>query len=205
MCACSAPRRIEQRTCPNGFDCRGCTEYERYAALPGHAASSTFGLNYPADRLYHRGHTWVHAEADGFYTVGLDDFAEHLIGEPGAVQLPEVGSWVEVNGAAWRVRKGRTEVRVRAPMEGEVVATGGPEQGWYLKVLPQQTPNLRHLLRGEEVSAWISKELERLQIQLGPAESAPSLADGGILMNGLVDSMPQADWDTVLAGTFLEA
>jgi hypothetical protein len=49
------------------------------------------------------------------------------------------------------------------------------------------------------------RELERLQLQLRTPNSAPSLADGGVLMNGLMDAMPGADWDTVLAGTFLEA
>ena len=84
------------------------------------------------------------------------------------------------------------------------VITGGPDRGWYLKVRPEPAQGLRHLLRGEEVGAWIARELERLQLQLGNPETAPSLADGGILMSGLMESMPDADWDTVLAGTFLE-
>jgi glycine cleavage system H protein len=197
--------RVAERMCPNAFDCRRCQEYEQFAALPAQAISTTFGLDYPADRLYHRGHTWVREEADGCYSVGLDDLSEHLIGKPDTVDLPPAGAHVETNGPAWRIRKGAVEVRVRAPIDGDVVATGGPEEGWYLRVRPTPGQSLRHLLRGEEVSAWISKELERLQLQLGPAGTAPSLADGGILMSGLMESMPQADWDTVLAGTFLEA
>jgi hypothetical protein len=46
--------------------------------------------------------------------------------------------------------------------------------------------------------------LERLQVQLG-TPGAPSLADGGILMTGLMDAMPEADWDNALAATFLES
>jgi glycine cleavage system H lipoate-binding protein len=197
--------RVAERTCPNAFDCRRCTEYEKLACLQAAAPASTFGMDYPAERLYHRGHTWVQAEADGTYTIGLDDLAAHLIGTPDAVELPPAGEEVQAHGTAWRIRKGRNVMRVRAPIDGTVVETGGPETGWYLKVRPEGTPNLQHLLRGPEVNAWLSRELERLQIQLGARDAAPSLADGGILMSGLIEAMPEADWDTALASTFLES
>jgi Glycine cleavage H-protein len=197
--------RVEERTCPNAFDCRHCGEYERFACLPAAAPTSTFGLDYPAGRLYHRGHTWVEPQADGTWTIGLDDLAEHLIGKPDSTELPQPGANLDANGTAWVVRKGRTEMRVRAPMDGTVVETGGPDEGWYLRLRPEGVPNLRHLLRGPEVSAWLSRELERLQIQLGTPGASPSLADGGILMSGLMDAMPEADWDDALAATFLES
>jgi len=196
--------RVNRRTCPNAFDCRNCKDYERFAALPSVPAQSTFGLDYPSDRLYHRGHTWVRPEAEGAFTVGLDDLALHLLGKPDSVELPPVGTRLTTNSPAWRIRKGDAEMRVRAPLDGEVVETAGEGQDWCLKIRPETTPNLRHLLRGPEVSAWLGKELERLQIQLGAPDGSPSLADGGILMSGLMDAMPKADWDTVLAGTFLE-
>ena len=196
--------RVAERTCPNAFDCRRCTEYEKLSCLPAAVPATTFGLDYPEGLLYHRGHTWIHPEADGTWTIGLDDLADHLLGKPDGVELPAAGSAIETNGTAWRVRKGDAEMRVRAPIDGTVVETGGPAQGWYLRVRPEGTPNLRHLLRGDEVSAWLSRELERLQIQLGAPDAAPSLADGGILMHGLMDAMPEADWDTALSATFLE-
>jgi hypothetical protein len=196
--------RIERRTCPNAFDGRHCGEYERFARLPDTAAGCTFGLNYPEDRLYYRGHTWVRPEPDGTYTVGLDDLAEHVIGKPDAVALPEIGSEIETNSEAWRIRKGKTEIAIRAPIEGAVTETGGPNQGWYLRIAPHGPADLRHLLKGNEVSAWLAKELERLQLQLSHPGAAPTLADGGILMSGLMEVMPDADWDTALAGTFLQ-
>jgi glycine cleavage system H protein len=197
--------RIPERACSNAFDCRECGQYEQIAAIPAQASAGTCGLDYPADRLYHRGHTWVRPEADGTYTVGLDDLAGHVIGTPDAVELPPAGTRVEANSPAWRVRKGRHETRVRSPIDGEVVAAGGPAHGWYLRIRPDEPQSLRHLLRGHEVGAWVSKELERLQLQLGQPGAAPSLADGGILVSGLIEAMPQADWDTALAGTFLES
>ena len=196
--------RVEHRTCPNAFDCRTCRDCAHLAALPGVEAANTSGLNYPANRLYHRGHTWLGHESDGTYSVGLDDFAEHLIGEPDSVDLPEVGTEIAVNSPAWSMTKGKTRIRVRAPIDGTVLETGGPDRGWYLKVRPPEPVNARHLLRGDEVPGWIGRELERLQLDLRVPGTAPALADGGVLMTGLMDAMPEADWDTALAGTFLD-
>jgi len=108
-----------------------------------------------------------------------------------------------------RLKKNGKEIAVRAPLEGTVVGVGGAEEGWYLKIRPRLDPTdpatLRHLLRGPEVHGWLSKELERLQMQLRAHNSAPALADGGVLLPELMNALPEADWDTVLADTFLEA
>lgn len=200
--------RVISRTCPNAFDCRNCDKYSEFAVLPAKGMAHDLGLNYSSGRFYHRGHTWVQVEEDGTVTVGLDEFAEHLVGRPDSVKLPEIGSPVNINQTAWRMRKNRIEISVRAPIEGTVIAVGGPKEGWYLKLRPRldvhDPKNLRHLLRGAEVYGWLSRELERLQLQLRTSDAAPTLADGGALMPDLMDAIPQADWNTVLADTFLE-
>jgi hypothetical protein len=45
--------------------------------------------------------------------------------------------------------------------------------------------------------------MERLQMQLRAPNSPAALADGGVLLSGLMDAVPDADWDSVLADTFL--
>jgi hypothetical protein len=201
--------RVTSRMCDNAFDCRHCSKYAEFAALPTAGMAHDLGIDYSNDRFYHRGHTWVQPNPDGTVTVGLDGLAERLIGNPDSVRMPKSGDAIELNGPAWRMRKNGNEIRVRAPIEGEVLEVGGPERGWYLKVRPRLDPGkpetLRHLLRGAEVQWWLYRELERLQLQLRTPNTAPSLADGGVLVHGLMDSMPEADWNSVLAGTFLEA
>jgi hypothetical protein len=103
------------------------------------------------------------------------------------------------------MKKGSHTIRVRAPIGGTVVETGGSEKGWYLRLRPQGPVDLRHLLRGPEVAPWLAREIERLQLELTPPTTGPALADGGVLVTGLMDAMPEADWDAALAGTFLEA
>jgi glycine cleavage system H lipoate-binding protein len=197
--------RVDRRTCPNAFECGQCPDYSKFSDLPPATSELQLGLALPSDRFYHRGHTWVRRESDGTATVGLDDLASRLIGDPEQVELPAPGTEIEHNGVAWSVVKQGKEIRVRAPINGTVVEQGGTDHDWYLKVRPRDPDDLRHLLRGAEVSAWMNRELERLQLQLRQPGSAPSLADGGTLVHGLMDAMPGADWDTVLAATFLEA
>jgi len=200
--------RVISRTCDNNFDCRHCEKYSQFAVLPATGVVRSLGLNYSDDRFYHRGHTWVKLEKDGTFAIGLDELADRLIGNPDSVQMPEMGSEIELNGTAWRLKKNGNEIRVRAPIEGRVVGLGGPKEGYYLRVKPRLDPRarktLRHLLRGPEVHGWLSRELERLQVQLRAPNTPPSLADGGVLMPGLMDAIPEADWDAVLADTFLE-
>lgn len=200
--------RVIARTCDNNFDCRHCEKYAGFAVLPTSGVAHDLGLHYPDDRFYHRGHTWVKPEENGTLIIGLDELANHLIGQADSIQMPEIGGELELNQIAWRMKKNANEIRVRAPIEGTIVGVGGAKEGWYLKVRPRlnvQDPiMLRHLLRGPEVQGWLSRELERLQLQLRTPNTPPTLADGGVLMPDLMDALPQADWDTVLADTFLE-
>lgn len=200
--------RVLSRTCDNAFDCRHCEKYSQFAVLPATGNVGSLGLNYADDRYYHRGHTWVKLGEDGTVTVGLDGLAAHLVGSPDSESLPELGQELEVNQTAWRMKKNGREIEVRAPLEGTIIGVGGTDQGWYLKIRPRldvrEATTLRHLLHGPEVHGWLSRELERLQLQLRTRNTAPALADGGVLMPDLMNVVPDADWDAVLGDTFLQ-
>jgi hypothetical protein len=197
-----APGRI----CPNAFDCRGCDNHPKFRQTRrGDGADMVCGLKYPNYRYYHRGHTWVAPQPDGTLLIGLDAIAEHMIGHPDAVKMPGTGSKVQNNGEGWRIRKDGFEVRVLCPVDGTILQTGGPEDHWYLRVQPpSKTPDLRHLLRGEEVQAWVGRELERLQFNIAPHDSALALADGGVLVDEFIHELPEAARDEVLGAIFLE-
>lgn len=201
--------RVISRTCDNAFDCRRCEKYPQFAVLPATGNLDSLGLDFPEDRYYHRGHTWVKTEPDGTVSIGLDELATHIIGTPDSVKRPNLGDEIELNQTAWRIKKNRKEIEVRAPIEGSVVGLDTSPEGWCLKVRPRldlhDPYTLRHLLRGPEVHGWISRELERLQLQLRAPNSPPALADGGVLGPGLMDAVPDANWEKVLSDTFLQA
>ncbi len=203
------------RTCDNGFDCRTCATHARLVVQASEETTASdprengnqkiFGFDMPLDRMYHRGHTWVRPETDGTMTVGIDDLGSRLIGTPDAVELPPAGSRLHAYGTGWHMKKRGTDVRVIAPVDGEVVETGGTEQGWYLTLKPLgKETDTRHLLRGSEIKPWLMREMERLQFSLAAEGVGASLADGGEPVQDFSKSYPSADWDAVLGEMFLE-
>ncbi|MBI3111570.1 MAG: hypothetical protein HYZ01_08365 [Ignavibacteriales bacterium] len=207
---------VANRTCPNEFDCRECRTHELFLrknpASPGGTTprasgeEQLFGLSFPLDRYYDRGHTWVQPDKDGTVKVGLNDLGARLIGSVENVQLPVIGSRLEVHGTAWHVTRGGADTRILSPIEGTVVEVGGPGKGWYLKVRPEGMETaVRHLLRGAEIKPWLTRELERLQFALSADGVGMSLADGGVPVEDLPKSSPKTDWDAVWGEMFLEA
>ena len=202
---------FRSRQCPNAFDCRRCETHAkliaRHAPGPGNSdEEEIFGMAFPLDRLYHRGHTWARPEKGGLVTIGLDELGRRLLGVPDTVDLPEPGARLRVNGTAFHVKKRDADVRVLSPVEGEVVERGGTGQDWLLKVKPAQQgePAFRHLLRGSEIRPWLLREMERLQLALTAEGAAATLADGGVPVDDISASYPEADWDAVCGEMFLE-
>ena len=77
---------------------------------------------------------------------------------------------------------------------------GGPDQGWYLKIRPRLDPQrsgdaAASVCADLRFTAGCHAEMERLQIQLRAPNTPPALADGGVLISGLMDAVPEADWD----------
>jgi len=201
---------FQSRECPHAFDCRECETHPKLLAK--HPASAVeepeeeiFGMSFPLDRFYHRGHAWARPESDGTVTVGLDELGQRLLGTPDGIEFPAAGAQVRVNATAFRVKKRNADVRVLSPVDGEVLATGGPAKGWYLKLKPAGgVADLRHLLRGAEVKPWLMREMERLQLILSLEGAAPALADGGVPVADIAAGYPEADWDAVSGEMFLE-
>ena len=201
---------FKHRECPNAFDCRECTTHEKligqHPAPPVEAESEVFGMFFPADRLYHRGHTWAKPEPDGTMTIGLDDLGARLLGRPDTVTLPAPGTKIQANGTAFRVQRREADVRILSPVDGEVVETGGVDQGYFLRVKPLNGAiDTTHLLRPHELKPWLMREIERLQFALTmEGASVPSLADGGVPVRDIAAAYPQTDWDAVCGEMFLE-
>jgi hypothetical protein len=158
----------------------------------------------PADRLYHRGHTWARPEPDGTMSVGLDDLGRRLMGRVDRLELPPPGTRLYRNGPAWRAMRNGNAVRVLSPLDGEVESLGEAGDDWILRLAPPEGGfETRHLLGGREAAAWSLRELDRLQLALS-APGAPSLADGGTLVEDLPAAIPAADWDAIWGEMFLE-
>jgi glycine cleavage system H protein len=204
---------VPSRTCENCFDCRHCADHPRFVAAAATAAPlaaatlgpTVAGFAVPADRLYHRGHTWVREESDGTLTVGLDDLGSHLMGRPDAIELPSPGAKLVANGTAWKATRNGVTVRVMSPIEGEVLAIGGKNDDWILKIRPEgDRADTRHLLSAAEARPWMLREADRLHLALATDIVGAALADGGVPVDDLAAVIPADKFDDVCGMLFLE-
>ncbi len=178
--------------------------------LVGRAASVLWGwFNFPQGIYYHQGHSWALPE-DGVLKVGLDDFAQKLLGRPDAVELPTVGSKVKQGDIGWKMVIGGKTIEMLSPVSGEVVAINmkvleNPAllnmdpygEGWLLKVKPENARiDLRNLLKGETLKGWIETTLERLGRRLG-GELGLVYQDGGAPISGFARTLSPDKWDEI--------
>ncbi len=212
-CRHELTHEVKQRTCEIGFECGKCATHllflkARLAATPLSAQdpgdpARVFGFQMPLDRMYHRGHTWVRPEADGTFTVGLDDFGSRLVGGQNEVELPIMGSRLHANGTACQIRKNGIAIRILSPIDGEVIETNTSDAGWLLRLKPAEGTDTRHLLQGAEIRPWILREIERLEFALASEGVGLSLADGGEVVSDVPAAYPKADWAEVWSELFL--
>jgi hypothetical protein len=197
------------RVCEFAFECGQCEKHHSLAMhdfpelLPG-VIDDSLGIEIPLDRYYDRSHIWARPESDGSFTLGLDEIARRVAAHPETIELPEPGKRLAARSEAWKMRVNGTVIRVRAPFDCQVVETSESGKPWRLRVMALPGASFTHLLRGVEVSRWMMRELERLQVMVATAAAGPSLADGGIPVDDFARACPQADWSAITAAMFLE-
>ncbi|MEW6511835.1 MAG: glycine cleavage system protein H [Bacteroidota bacterium] len=169
-----------------------------------------------ADGLYyHQGHSWVSPEGDDLARIGVDDFAQRLLGRPDAVHLPDVGTSLEQGGRGWMFHFGPDAIELLSPVGGTVVAVNNDilslpglinddpyGRGWILKVrAPKLRMNLRNLLSGNLASSWMEETVTRLRQRISP-QGAAVLQDGGVPTTGFARNVSPEHW-TDLVREFL--
>jgi glycine cleavage system H lipoate-binding protein len=209
----------------------GFVYFSRYLAhrapVPGTAparpASFVEYFRVPDGYLFHQGHTWMKPEDDRLVSVGMDDFAQKLVGKVDAVRLPDPGSQLTQGEKGWTLTVDSRIVPMISPVDGEVVAVNreairNPDllrqdpfgRGWLLKVKAARiASNRRNLLSEQMARRWMSNVLERLRGDMGKAAAreGPSLGtvyqDGGTPIHGIARALAGERWEEMAKGYFL--
>ena len=139
--------------------------------------------------------------------VGLDDFAQKLIGKVDAVVLPAVGSRLTQGDKGWSLMVDSEAIPMLSPVDGEVVAVNEevlryPEilgrdpygEGWLLKVKSDRiAADTRNLLSGKVARAWMETSLENLH-PIRHEAVGPVLQDGGLPLDGIARVLGGDQW-----------
>jgi glycine cleavage system H lipoate-binding protein len=156
------------------------------------------GFEVPENYSFHPGHTWVHDEGRQNARVGIDAFAGNLLGQIDGVELSDLNRWVRQGQKLCTLKRGDQSVDMLSPVEGVLVSVNHEvlknpnlavedpyKNGWLCVVkAPELTTNVKNLLQGPIVPAWMQNSIARLggmMQQLNPALAQ----DGGLPMKGL--------------------
>lgn len=180
------------------------------ASSTGVGAGAGGWFTTPLDRYYHAGHSWVLPQDEAVVTLGIDDFAQKLVGKPSSVRLPDVGEHLEQGAPGWKLEFDGTSVDQLSPVDGEVVATNdqlsaSPElvnqdpygDGWLMRVrVPKMKQNITNLLQSKLAKVWIDTSEDTLR-RLVSGELGMVLQDGGVPVSGIARSIAGDDWVSV--------
>ena len=171
------------------------------------------GYSLPIDLHYHQGHTWLRSEGEGLWKVGIDDFAQQLVGEIKEVKLPQEGEKVDSGAPGFKVKTSFGIAKLRAPISGEVVrvnvrladdpslANSDPYgSGWVFAVKPLELDaELSQLLKEEEARNWLREEAKKLEkIRKFESTTTPSLPDGGASLGEEKEKTRKQRWITLI-------
>lgn len=177
----------------------------------------------PAGVFLDPGHTWLHLTHSGTAHVGVDGFAQKVMGRIDGVELPAVGAEVRRGDKLFAIRQGDRTAVFNAPIDGVVKAVDEalarhPEainadpyaMGWICSLSPKNlAANLKRLRVAEEAKSWLKSEVERFQefFAARPLENmalGQVLQDGGQPTGGVLELMDDETWN-LFAEQFLRA
>ena len=171
------------------------------------------GYSLPIDLHYHKGHSWLRSEGEGLVKVGMDDFAQQLVGEITEVELPQEGEKVDSGTPGFVVKTRFGIAKLRAPISGEVVQVNTklaqepslPNSdpygaGWVLAIKPSELDaELSQLLKEEDARSWMGEEAEKLEkIRKFESASIPSLPNGGTSLGEQDEKTRKQRWNTLI-------
>jgi glycine cleavage system H protein len=126
-------------------------------------------MSYPTDRRYTKEHEWIKVEGTTA-TVGITDYAQESLGDIVFVDLPKVGSDIELGKTFGTVESVKAVSDLYAPASGSVTAVNdalstAPEQvnkdahgAWMLKLTLKDTAQLNALLSAADYEKFVAAE-----------------------------------------------
>jgi glycine cleavage system H lipoate-binding protein len=171
-------------------------------------ASVAQWFSIPEGLYYHQGHSWVMPQGAELVKVGVDDFAQKLVGKSDKISLPKVGSRIAQGDVGWRLGIDARTIDMLSPVTGDVVAVNkdiakNPDlinqdpygRGWLMMVKPDnRRATVKNLLTGKLATAWMEKTADALREQMR-GELGVVYQDGGLPVAGIAKALSPDAWD----------
>jgi len=122
---------------------------------------------YPQDFFYTKDHEWVQVKGDQAL-VGITEFAQKQLGDVVYIELPAVGSQLDVYQTIGSIESVKAVSEVFCPVSGEVVEVnadlnGSPElvnqdphgKGWIIRLKLKNKADLNPLMKAAEYEKFL--------------------------------------------------
>src|SRR4030043_59146 len=178
-------------------------------------ASVAQWFSLPEGLFYLQGHTGLCPQGAELVMLGVDDFAQKLVGRSNKISLPRVGSRIEQGEVGRKLDVGKKNIDMLSPVSGDVVAVNkdivkNPDlinqdpygKGWLIMVKPDnKRATVKNLLTGKVATAWMDKTADELREKMG-GELGTVYQDGGLPVSGIAKALSPDAWDKI-ASEFL--
>lgn len=213
---------VDSKLCPNAYECGACSfdqmMQQRIEAepLPVHTQAVAAEIQLADGYYYHEGHTWARPEYGGRVRVGLDDFAQKLLGKISRIQLPQMGQEMGQGEVGLRIGSNGEAIAILSPVDGivtrvnermvdhpELINESPYNEGWLFLVEPTKLrKNLKGLHFGKEANGFVQEEWERLFAMAN--DDLRLAADGAASVDDLSREMARGKW-LEMVKTFLRS
>jgi|TARA_B100000959_G_scaffold136586_1_gene143647 glycine cleavage system H protein len=125
-------------------------------------------MNIPSDARYSEDHEWIRVEEGNRLRIGITDYAQDALGDVVFVELPTVGTTVEVGGVFGEVESTKSVSELFAPVAGAILEVNHdleatPERvnedpygdGWICVLEPTDPAAAESLMDAEAYSALL--------------------------------------------------
>ena len=126
--------------------------------------------NTPEDNRYAKSHEYLHVEGDTG-TIGITDYAQKELGDVVFVELPQVGSQLEMGDELGSIESVKAVSELFSPVGGEVIEVNEaladkPElvntdpygDGWMVKIRLADATEADELMGAEEYEEYVQRE-----------------------------------------------
>ncbi|MCH7696299.1 MAG: glycine cleavage system protein GcvH [Proteobacteria bacterium] len=123
-----------------------------------------------SDTRFTEDHEWARIEEDGSITVGISNYAQEQLGDVVYVELPDVGKIINAGAEAAVIESVKAAGDVKLPVTGkvieinerladepELVNSSPQDEGWFMKLEPENAQAITNLMDESAYGEYIDK------------------------------------------------
>jgi len=171
------------------------------------------GYRVPQGVFFDSGHTWLHLEESGVAKVGINDFAQTVVGDIDEIITRSPGEQVRRGDTIIQLRHGDRAVAFRSPVDGvvrevndemlgrgEILSVEPQSSAWICRIKPNDPGSvLGGMMIGNTAKEWLQREVARVKVFLSTITPehpvlGHSMQDGGLPGYGLIDFLDDDEW-----------